>query len=121
MITGLSKIQRKREGLTNGKERRIRNLLIPRIMYVFAGFVGARQCPDHHSTRGIVIRGTGSVGLGQMRMHLAISAPWSSAGRACQGSPKVTSEASLPLIGSHYAAIAWSTFPEQPRVNSRER
>ena len=36
MITGLSKIQRKREGLTNGKERRIRNLLIPRIMYVFA-------------------------------------------------------------------------------------
>jgi len=35
-ITGPSKILQKRETLTNGKERRIRNLLISRTIYVFA-------------------------------------------------------------------------------------
>ena len=34
-VTGLSKSLRKREGLTNVKERRIRNLLISRIIYAF--------------------------------------------------------------------------------------
>jgi hypothetical protein len=45
VITGPSKILQKREILTNGKERRIRNLLISRTIYVFAISLARAKVP----------------------------------------------------------------------------
>ena len=79
----MSKILRKREELTNGMKRRIDNLLIPKTICVFAISLARANL------RIVAVRVASSLeersafGLGQMRMHLAISAlEWRGAGRS---------------------------------------
>ena len=74
MAAQSSKILRKREELTNGMKRRIDKLLVPKTICVFAISLARANL------RIVAVRVTSRLeersafGLGQMRMHLAISA-----------------------------------------------
>jgi hypothetical protein len=69
------KILRKREGLANGKKRRIRNVLMPWTIYVFAVSLARAKVAIGTVRTPLRLEERAAFGLGQMRMHLAISAP----------------------------------------------
>ena len=50
MLVVLAKIQRKREGLTNGKKERIHKILITKDIHVFAIWLARANATDPHCT-----------------------------------------------------------------------
>ena len=73
-VGGLSKILQKGEGLTNGKKRRIGNLLISKTIYVFAVSLARAKVWIVTVRVATCLEERSAFGHGQMRMHLAISA-----------------------------------------------
>ena len=70
----MSKILRKSEEFTNGMKRRIDNLLVPKTICVFAISL-ARAILRIVAVRvALCVEERSAIGLGQMQMHLAISA-----------------------------------------------
>ena len=74
VATQLSKIQRKGEELTNGMERRIDNLLVIKTICVFAISLARANLRIVAVRVALCLEERSAFGLGQMRMHLAISA-----------------------------------------------
>ena len=70
----MSKILRKREELTNGMKRRIDNLLVPKTIRVFAISMARANLRIVAVRVALCQEERSAFGLGQMRMHLAISA-----------------------------------------------